>query len=126
MGVYKEEPRDVAEKMGCKAIATKLVHTNKGDTSRPTCQSRHVGRVVRFYKRLDLISSSPQLETLKFLCSTCARGQAGTEPYRLSVIDIQRAYFFEETHLQKKAQRALGTWRPRVRGLVAFKLVWHM
>ena len=33
------------------------------------------------------------LETLKFLCSMCARGQTGPEPYRFAVIDIKRAYF---------------------------------
>ena len=68
--------------------------TNKGDTSRPNYRSRLVGREVKYDKRLDLFSATPPLETLKFLCSMCARGQTGPEPYRLAVIDIKRAYFY--------------------------------
>ena len=93
MGVYKKVPRDVAKKMGCKVITTKWVETNKGDTFRPNYRSRLVGREVKYNKRLDLFSATPPLETLKFLCSMCARGQTGPEPCRLAVIDIKRAYF---------------------------------
>ena len=81
MGVCKKVPRDVAKKMGCKVITTKWVDTNKGDTSRPNYRSRLVGREVKYDKRLDLFSM-------------CARGQTGPEPYRLAVIDIERAYFY--------------------------------
>ena len=90
MGVYKKVPRDVAKKMGCKVITTKSVDTNKGDTSRPNYRSSLVGREVKYDKRLDLFSATPPLGTLEFLCSMCARGQTGPEPYRLAVIDIKR------------------------------------
>ena len=85
---------DVAEKMGCKVTTTKWVDTNKGDTSRPIYRSRLAGREMKYDKRLDLFPATPPLETLKFLCSMCARGQAGPELYRLAVIDIKRAYFY--------------------------------
>ena len=94
MGVYKKVPRDVAKKMGCKVITTKWVHTNKGDTSRPNYRSRLVGREVKYDKILDLFSATPPFETLKFLCSMCAKGQTGPEPYGLAVIDIKHAYFY--------------------------------
>ena len=94
MGVYNKIPRDVTKKMACKVITTKWVDTNKGDTSRPNCRSRLVGREVKYDKRLDLFSATSPLETLKFLCSICARGQTGPEPYRLDVIDIKRVYFY--------------------------------
>ena len=34
-----------------------------------------------------------QRGTLKFLCSMCARGHTGPEPYCLAMIDMKRAYF---------------------------------
>ena len=92
IGVYKKIPRDVPKKMGCKVITTNWVDTNKGDTSRPNYRSKLVE--VKYDKRLDLFSATPPLETLKFLCSMCARGQTGPKPYRLAVIDIKRAYFY--------------------------------
>ena len=52
VGVYQKVPRDVAEKMGCNAITTKWVNTNKDGTSRPNCRSRLVGREVKYDKRL--------------------------------------------------------------------------
>ena len=72
MGVHKKVPRDVAKMMGCEVITTKRADTNKGDTSRPNCRSRLVGREVKHDKRLDLFSATPPLETLKFLCSMCS------------------------------------------------------
>ena len=89
--MYEKVPRNVAKKMGCKVITTKWVDTNKGDTSRPNYRSRLVGREVKYDKRLDLFSLTPPLETLKFLCSMCARGQTGREPCRFAVIHIKRA-----------------------------------
>ena len=80
--------------MGCKVITAKWVDTNKGDTSRPNFRTRLVGREVKYDKRLDLFSATPSMETLKLMCSMCARGQTGLEPYRLAVIDIKRAYFY--------------------------------
>jgi len=53
-----------------------------------------VGREVKHDKRLDLFSATPPLETLKFLCSVCARGQGGPRTLRLAAIDIKRAYFY--------------------------------
>ena len=94
MGVYKKVPRDVAKKMSCKVITRKWVDTNKGDSSRPNYRRRLVGREVKYDKRLDLFSATPPLETLKLLCSMCARGQTGPEPYRFAVIDIKRAYIY--------------------------------
>ena len=44
MGVYKKVPRNLAKKMGCKAITTKCVDTNKVDTSRP--QTIQTGSLV--------------------------------------------------------------------------------
>ena len=73
MGVHKKVPRDVAEKMGCKVITTNWVDTNKSDTSWPNYRSMLVGREVKYDTRLDLFSATPPLETLKFLCSMCAR-----------------------------------------------------
>ena len=70
------------------------VDTKKGDSSRPNCRSRLVGREVKYDKRLDLFSETPPLETLKLLCSMCARGETGPEPYRFAVIDIERAYIY--------------------------------
>ena len=60
----------------------------------PNYRSRLVGREVKYDKRLDLFSATPPLETVKFLCSMCARGQTGLELYRLAVIDIKLAYFY--------------------------------
>ena len=94
MGVYKKAPRDVAKKMSCKVITRKCVDTNKGDSSRPNYRRRLVGREVKYDKRLNLLSATPPLETLKLLCSMCARGQTGPEPYRFAVIDIKRAYTY--------------------------------
>ena len=65
-----------------------------GDTSKPNHRCRLVGREVECDERLDLFSAAPPLETLKFLCSMCATGQTGPDPYRLAVIDIKRAYFY--------------------------------
>ena len=75
-------------------ITTKWVDTNKGETSRPNYRGRLVGCEVKYFKRLDLFSAIPPLETLKFLCSMCATGQRGPQPHRFAVIDIKRAYFY--------------------------------
>ena len=94
MGVYKKVHRSVAKAMGCKVISTKWLDTNKGDSLVPNYRSRLVGREIKCDKRLDLFSATPPLETLKFMCSLCARGQGGTRPKRMAVIDIKRAYFY--------------------------------
>ena len=73
MGVYRKVPRDVAKKIGCTATTRKWLDTNKGDESRPNFRSRLVGREVKHDNRLDLLSGTPPLETLTFLCSMCAR-----------------------------------------------------
>ena len=80
MGVYKKVPWEEAKKLGCKVITTKWLDTNKGDEQKPNYRSRLVGRELKFDKRLDLFSATPPLETLKFLCSICARGQKGSRP----------------------------------------------
>ena len=97
MGVYRKVPRGEAKRLGCKVITTKWLDTNKGDEHTPNYRSRLVGREVKHDKRLDLFSATPPLETLKLLCSVCARGQGGARPLRLAAVDIKRAYFYAPT-----------------------------
>ena len=92
--------------------------TNKGDTSRPNYRSRLVGREVKYDKRLDLFSATPPLETLKFLCSMCARGQTGPEPYRLAIIDIKRAYFNAPARRPIFIEIPREDWEPGEEGCV--------
>ena len=106
----KKAPRDVANRKGCKVITTKRVDTNKGDTSRPNYRSRLVAREVKYDKRLDLFSATAPLETLKFLCSMCARGQTGPEPYRFAVIDVKRAYFYALVRIPIIIEIPIETW----------------
>ena len=94
MGVYVKVPRETARSHGCKVIATKWLDTNKGDHENPNYRSRMVGREVKYDKRMDLLSATPPLETLKLLNSMCARRQSDERPCRLAVIDIKRAYFY--------------------------------
>ena len=128
MGVYKKVPRDVAKKMGCKVITTKWVDTNKGDTSRPNYRSRLVGREVKYDKRLDLFfgdSTIGHAEVLVFhVCklSDSARAVSSCR-HRHQACILLRAC--PKTHLHRNSKRGLGTWRRRMRGPVAVKLVWH-
>ena len=107
MGVYRKVDRSEAARAGCKVITTKWLDTNKGDEANPNYRSRLVGRELKMDKRLDLFSATPPLESLKMLCSVCARGQSGSRPLRLAAIDIKRAYFYA------KARRPIFIEIPR-------------
>ena len=43
--------------------------------------------------RLDLFASTPPLESLPVICSTCASNQDIQDPYRIMSVDVRRAYF---------------------------------
>ena len=88
MEVHRRAPRAVAKNINCKVITTKWMDTNKGDEPRPNYRRRLVGREMKDDTRLDVGAATPPLETLKFLCSVCARSDSGPEPYPFAVIDI--------------------------------------
>ena len=101
-GILQEDGRvqekyfeTLLRRCGARSSPYQWVDTNRGDTSRPNYRSRPVCREVKYDKRLDhLYSATEPFETLMFLCSMCARGQTGHQPYRFAVVDIKRAYFY--------------------------------
>ena len=94
MGVYTKVMRSEATQGGHKVISTKWIDTNKGDEKRPNYRSRFVGREIKRDKRMDLFAATPSLETLKFLIARCSQEQSRSDPWRLAVVDVRRAYFY--------------------------------
>jgi hypothetical protein len=68
MGVYTK----VERKTNMKAITTKWLDINKGDTKSPNYRSRLVGRELNLQKRDDLFAGTPPLESLRYIVSRCA------------------------------------------------------
>ena len=127
MGVCKKVPRDVAKKMGCKVNTTKWVDTNKGDTSRPNYRSRLVGHEVKYDKKTRSLfgdSTIGDAEVHVFhVCERSDRARAVSScRHRHRACILLRAC--PKTHLHRNSKkRGLGTWRRRMRGPVAVKLV---
>ena len=95
MGVYSKVDKSEIKKNHGKVITTKWIDTDKGQG---VYRSRLVGREIKTDKRQDLFSPTPPLETLKFLIASCAKGQAGGKPKRISTFDVSRAYFYAKCH----------------------------
>ena len=45
-------------------------------------------------KRDDLYVATPPLETIKYLVAKCAMGQRRSQPLRMGIVDVRRAYFY--------------------------------
>lgn len=90
-----------------KIIGVRWVDINKGDDLNPDHRSRLVAKEIGRDKRLDLFAATPQLETVRYILSRCARRiRAGEGDTRLMVNDVRRAYFFA------KAQREIHVSLP--------------
>ena len=84
MKVYDKVPRRMAAQDGCKVITPMWLDINKGDQRNPNYGTRLVGREIK--------TDSPPLESLRMICSMAANNQARTHPYRITAIDVRRAY----------------------------------
>ena len=91
--------RSEVARAGAKAITTKWVDTNKGDSAEPNYRARLVGRELKTDARLDLFAGTPPLEALKLVLSRCAMNQRGHQPHRVMSIDVKRAYFYAKSKL---------------------------
>jgi hypothetical protein len=96
-GVYKKVPiKDCWNKTGKKPVGVRWVIVNKGDETSTDYRARLVAKELKIDERLDLFAATPPLEAKKLLFSRAATRRGNRKhlgEYKLSFIDIKRAYF---------------------------------
>ena len=80
------------EAEGHQVVDVKWLDINKGDEQVFDIRSRVVGRQFRNKGQVSVFAATPPLESLKYLISRAARGQAKGK--QLAFIDVSRAYFY--------------------------------
>ena len=78
-----------------KAVRTRWVICNKGDTVAPDIRARLVACEVNTYKSYDFYASTPPLEAKRMLLSELATARVLPDgrPLEVSFIDVKKAYF---------------------------------
>ena len=96
LGVYRVVPRSHQRMTGGKIVSTRWVDTNKGDSLKPNCRSRLVGREFNVERDDSLYASTPPLESLRIILSNAATWTKGQSETRKNVMinDVRRAYFY--------------------------------
>ena len=75
-------------------IELRWVDINKGDELHPKYKSRIVAKEIMIDNRLELLTTTPPLEFIKYLISRCASRQRKSGPSRFMIQDINKAYIF--------------------------------
>ena len=94
MKLYHKVPRSECIKAGCKAITTRWIDVNKGDTQNKNYRSRLVAREIKKNNRPDLFAATPPLEALRLLVSDAATIEPGRQRKLIMTNDVSRAYFY--------------------------------
>ena len=88
----KKKKKKIVKKMGLQSDHHEMAGHEQGTQAND--RGKLVCREETHDQRLDLISVTLPKETLRFLCSMCARCHIRRKPHRLAVTGIKRSYFY--------------------------------
>ena len=103
-------------------IGTRWLDANKGDLATPKIRSRLVAQELNLLKQPELFAATPPIEYVRYLVSCVASSQFTSEPTRLMVPDVKKAYFYAPATQQiyvklpdedrgQGEERLCGIWR---------------